>query len=327
MLVTGATGALGPVVIRALERTGATVRTLSRHAPSPGSPAFAHQHFSAEIDDTNRLAQAMEGVDVVLHMAALLHITAPPASLQQEYHRVNVQGTKAVMSAAVSAGVSRVVTLSSIAVYGSTDRIVDETTPPRPDTVYGATKLEAERHVLAAVDAYGHRIGCVLRLAAVYGPSIKGNYERLVRAVARRRFVPIGSGNNARTLVFEEDAAQALLLASSAPGAAGAVFNVTDGSIHTVADILRTISAALGRRPPRLSIPLPAARAAVTVGERLFRTIGRRSPVAAATIDKYTESVAVSGERIRRELQFEPRWTLASGWKHTVEQMRQEGRL
>jgi UDP-glucose 4-epimerase len=310
--------------VRALETAGSTVRTLSRRASTPAS---AHQHFAGEIDDLKLLERAMEGVDIVFHMAALLHITTPSPSLAPEYRRINVGGTEAVVTAAREAGVQRLVALSSIAVYGSTDRTVDESTSTHPDTLYGSTKLAGERIVLTAVDEKGRPFGSVLRLAAVYGPSIKGNYERLVRAVARRRFVPIGSGRNARTLVFEDDVAQAMLLASVHPAAAGRVFNVTDGSIHTVAEILRAISAALGRRPPRLAVPLWMARTAIRSAETVCGAIGRNSPVTRATLHKYTENVAVSGERIRKELGFEPRWTLADGWRQTVERMRLEGRL
>src|SRR5215203_4106387 len=232
VLVTGATGALGPAVLRAFSAAGWRIRTLSRKRPDASAPAASFPHIAADIEDRDALFAAMQGVDVVLHMAALLHVFDRSTSLENEYRRVNVDGTSAVMRAAQESGVSRVVAVSSIAVYGPHDGTIDERTSPRPDTAYGSTKLEAERIVLESTSADGASIGCVLRLAAVYGPAVKGNYERLVRALARRRFVPVGRGENNRTLVFEDDVARAMLLAATHPAAPGRVFNVTDGSVH-----------------------------------------------------------------------------------------------
>ena len=326
VLITGATGALGPAVIRAFNAASWHIRTLSRKPPAPGAPAASHPHISAEIDDFDALCRAMDGADTVVHMAALLHVFDRSASLD-EYRRVNVGGTSAVMAAARERSVRRVVALSSIAVYGPHADVVDEHTPPAPDTPYGRSKLEAEREVLKMEAAGGRGLGAVLRLAAVYGPSVKGNYERLVRALARRRFVPVGSGGNTRTIVFEDDAAQAILLAASRPAAGGELFNVTDGEIHTVAEISAAIAQALGRRPPRLAVPPRLAFLCVSAAEALFGLAGRRSPVTKSTLEKYLENVAVSGQRIRERLQFEPRWPLAVGWQHTVAQLRREGRL
>ena len=326
VLITGATGALGPAVIRAFSADRWNIRTLSRKCPERWTPAASHPHFSADLEDRETLRRAMDGADTVVHMAALLHVFDQSASLD-EYRRVNVGGTAAVLAAARERSVRRVVALSSIAVYGPRADVVDEQTPPAPDTPYGLSKLEAERRVLEMDAAAGGRLGSVLRLAAVYGPSVKGNYERLVRALARRRFVPVGSGGNTRTVVFEDDAAQAILLAASRPAAGGELFNVTDGEIHTVAEISSAIAQALGRRPPRLAVPPRLAFHGVTAAEALFRLAGRRSPVTKATLEKYLESVAVSGRRIHERLGFEPRWRLADGWRHTVAELRREGRL
>jgi UDP-glucose 4-epimerase len=326
VLITGATGALGGAVIRAFDGEGWQIRTLSRNAPPAASPAAAYEHFMAEIDDRDSLRRAMRGVDAVVHLAALLHVFDPSKSLDREYSRVNVGGTEAVMTIALESTVRRVVALSSIAVYGPHAGLVDEETPPEPDTAYGRSKLDAERVVLKATPG-GGSLGCVLRLAAVYGPSVKGNYERLVRALARRRFVPVGTGQNTRTLVFEDDAAEAILLAASKPVAGGQVFNVTDGEIHTVSEIVAAISEALGRRPPGIVLPFALASAAVSACETLCRLAGSRSPVTSATLNKYVENVAVAGERISRTLGFAPRWSLSDGWRHTIAELRREGRL
>lgn len=326
LLVTGATGALGPAVIRAFSSDGWHVSTLSRRPPTPGSPAAGVPHFAADLGDEQVLSEAMRDVDVVVHMAALLHVENPGPEMEADYWRVNVEGARNVMRVARAAGVRRVVFISSICVYGERGGRLNEETVPAPDTVYARTKLRAEEAVLE-VRQGGTPLGVVLRLGAVYGPTIKGNYARLVGALARRRFVPIGRGLNSRTLVFEEDVARAILLAATHPSAAGRFYNVTDGSYHTVAELMRAICNALGRPVPRYSIPEGPVFAAARLLEALFRAIRKRPPVSRQTLEKFLEDVTVSGEAIMRDLGFAPEWDLDRGWRETVEGMRRLGRI
>ena len=190
-------------------------------------------------------------------MAALLHIVNPPPELREKYERVNIGGTATVVEAAIKAGVKRVVLFSTIAVYGPSDGcVLNEMSPTHPDTFYAKTKLAAEQIVLNARGADGQPLGTVLRLGAVYGSRIKGNYERLTHALARIALFPIGNGLNRRTLVYDKDVGRAAVLAVSHPAAAGRVFNVTDGGFHTLNEIIESICSALGRKPPRLSLPV-----------------------------------------------------------------------
>jgi UDP-glucose 4-epimerase len=96
--------------------------------------------------------------------------------------------------------------------------VLDENSPVQPDTFYAQTKLAAEKIVLNARGAGGQPLGTVLRLGAVYGSRIKGNYERLTHALARHRFIPIGNGSNRRTLIYDQDVASAAVLALQHPG-------------------------------------------------------------------------------------------------------------
>jgi len=163
--------------------------------------------------------------------------------------------------AAIKAGVKRIVLFSTIAVYRASDGcVLNEASPTHPDTFYAHTKLSAEQIVLNAKRADGQLIGTVLRMGAVYGSRIKGNYERLTHALARHRFIPIGNGLNRRTLVYDKDVGRAAVLAVSHPAAAGRVFNVRDGGFHTLNEIIESICSALDRKPPRLSLPVGPTR-------------------------------------------------------------------
>lgn len=133
--------------------------------------------------------------------------------------------------------------------------------------------------------------------------------------------------HNRRTLVYDRDVAQAALLALEHPQAAGRIYNVTDGQFHTLQEIITTLSVALGRKPLRLSLPLGPARWAAGALEDTARLIGLQSPIVRATIDKYTEDIAVDGRRLQQELGFVPQYDLATGWGETVQEMRRAGEL
>ncbi|MGA2403879.1 MAG: NAD-dependent epimerase/dehydratase family protein [Syntrophobacteraceae bacterium] len=250
VLVTGATGAIGPRIVHALHQAGCLVGTFSLDAPAPGVFPDDVEVLRGDIADLPAVQAAVQGVEIIIHLAGLLHILNPTAGMRKKYESINVGGTAAVIEASLKAGVRRVVLFSTIAVYGYAHLdggILNEDSSPRPDTVYGETKLAAERLLLNVRRHDGRPLGVVLRLGAVYGSRIKGNYQRLVHALAKRRFIPIGSGNNRRTLVYDKDVARAVVLAMRHPAAGGRIYNVTDGRFHTVAEIITAICTALGR--------------------------------------------------------------------------------
>ena len=233
-----------------------------------------------------------------------------------------------VVESAIKAGVKRVVLFSTIAVYGPSDGcVLNEMSPTHPGTFYAQTKRAAEQIVLKAKQSDGQPLGTVLRFGAIYGPRIKGNYQRLLQSLARGRFIPVGDGRNRRTLIYDRDVAKAVLLAVQHPAAAGNVFNVSDGEFHTMNEIISVMCEALSRNPPRVSLPVRPVRLAVGILEDAGRMIGYQSPVGRATIDKYTEDIAVDSRLIQRELGFKPQFDLESGWRETVQEMRRIGEL
>jgi nucleoside-diphosphate-sugar epimerase len=315
-VVIGATGAVGPAVANRLAREPDTsVVAIARHCPANGLLEPGIQFESADLFDPRTL-QLVREADVVCHLAARLHVNDPGGSLRDEYERTNVDATKRLVDAAPPS--ARFIFFSTIDVYGPTppDTLATEETMPCPRSLYGETKLRAEEVVLA------HPEGIVLRMAAVYGPRVKANYARLMEALTRHRYVSIGSGRNRRTLIFEEDVGEAVWIVASADALRSRVYNLTDGHVHSVQQIVEAICRALSRRPPRWSLPAPMVRGAVSVLDRILRGVGRQSPVTPQMIDKLQENVTVSGERFRRELSFESRFDLDAGWRATIERVR-----
>jgi nucleoside-diphosphate-sugar epimerase len=327
VLVTGASGAIGPAVVDALLSAGYAVRTLTRQSPAVPFSQNVETNLG-DITDAAAVAAATTGTSAVVHLAARLHFAGAPSRDIAAYRRVNVEGTKTVVRAATDAGVQRVVFASTIAVYGSplTD-VVTESKPPQPDTPYAITKLEAEDIVRAARRADGKPLGTVLRLAAVYGSRVKGNYRSLVRGLARHRFVPIGDGQSRRTLIHDLDVGRAVVHVLQAPAAAGRTYNLTDGGVHTTDEIVAAICSALGRPAPRWHLPAGLAFGAAIALDELHRLTLRGPGTLRDRLLRYVENVAVDGSAIQRELGFVPEHGLEWGWQRVVEDMRASGDL
>ncbi len=321
-LVTGATGAIGPVLVRGLLAKRYRVRVLHRDPFLPGILPLSVSPVLGDITDPQAVSKAVTGADVVFHLAAKLHTNDTSSSVRSEYQRVNVEGTQCITDAARAAEVSRLVFFSTISVYGASrpPEVLNEKSPLRPQSFYAKTKCEGEAIVLSARRSNTKGpLAVVLRLAAVYGPHVKGNYARLISALRKGWFVPLGDGCNRRTLIYDEDVSAAALLAVEHPEAAGQIYNVTDGHIHTLRDVLGAICSALDRKPPRFYFPAAPARFLAGAMEAVYRPLGLDAPVSRALVDKFVEDVAVDGEKIHRELSYQSGFTLAGGWHRSLQ--------
>jgi len=327
VVVTGATGAVGPAVVRALQEAGFRVKTFSFDVPHPGDLPATVDVVRGDINDYSAVREVLRGADVVVHMAALLHIDNPSPVLQARYNLINVDGTRSVTQASAEQGVKRLVFFSTINVYGPTSGcMATEETPLKPDSFYAQTKKAGEAIVLGAKAENGEAIGTVLRLGAVYGSRVKGNYRRLAQTLAKGRALPL-AGRNRRTVVYDQDVGRAVCSVVDTPEAAGKVYNVTDGKIHTVQDIFRAISLAAGPTAPRFFLPVLPVRLAGAIGKTLLSALRLPLPTPLVLLEKYFEDIAVDGSKIQRETPFRPVYDLQRGWQETIRLMREAGDL
>jgi nucleoside-diphosphate-sugar epimerase len=309
-LVTGASGAVGGALVEELLRKRHAVRVLIR-----GKADFARQVevVRGDLRDAETLKRATDAAEWIFHCAAKLHINNPAPELRDEYQTINVLGTNNLIEAARTSGAEKFVFFSTINVYGTSDEatVFDETSPRRPNGFYAESKAAAEDLILQS------NFGVILRFAAVYGRRMKGNYIRLFKALQKNRFFFIGAGTNRRTVIHQRDAARAAVLAAER-AAAGAVYNATDGSIHTFAEIVQAMAKAIDKKPPRFHLPLAPIRFGIGFLENAAKTLGIKSPVTLDLLEKLLEDMAVDGTKIQRELGFKPLFDLTEGWRETV---------
>lgn len=316
--VTGANGFIGSCLTEKLVALGYHVRVLLRKTPPQLALRSGHvEVLHGDLSESAVLKKGVQGTEVVFHLAAKLHLNNPAPALKKDFEQTNVEAARRLAVISCAAKVPRFVFFSTVNVYGCTEdgNVCDEQTPLNPQSWYAQTKADAEKLVLDETSAV------VLRLAAVYGRGMKGNYPRLLNALRTGRFVMVGSGRNRRTLVYEEDVCQAAILAAQHPKASGRVYNVTDGQVYTLGQVIAAMSASLGKKPLGLRIPKGLTRNALGFFEDISGLFGLKSPVGRATVDKLTEDLAVKGDKIQQELGFRPSYDLLSGWQECVRVM------
>jgi nucleoside-diphosphate-sugar epimerase len=303
-LVTGAGGFIGRALCRRLAADGTRVTALHRH--SREGPW--HDEITVDLATQALDPRWVDAVDVVFHLAG--HAHADAGRENGDAHRaVSVEGTRRLL-AACHATRPRVVYFSSVKAMGegTPASCLDEDAPARPTTEYGRTRLEAERLVLQSCDVLQ---ASVLRLPLTYGPGVKGNLARMLRAARRGRLPLLPEVGNRRSLVHVDDVCSAAVAAATRDGAGGRVYLLTDGHSYSTRGIQELMYAACGRRRPRAVVPLALLRLGAAAGD-LMRTAGaRRVPLDSATLQKLLGHACYRCTRARRELAFSPRWSLA----------------
>jgi nucleoside-diphosphate-sugar epimerase len=311
VLVTGATGFLGRAIARRLRLCGAPLRTTGR---SDHAPIADVAHSACDLTQRDQLARLFDGVSTVVHAAGLAHRFGRRACADDEYRRTNVEATRHVAEAAARAGARHLVLIGSVAVYGPGEGLRDEASPSRPDTPYGASKLAAEHAAEEVARRTGLRLA-ILRLPTLYGPSDPGQVLRLVRLLARGRFVWIGRGENRKTLLHVDDAAgavEAVVLREVEPG----TYNVAAAPV-TMREIVEGICLALRRPPPLAGVPARCGRGLSRAAAWLAPAIPAAA-WAASLLEKFLADDAYDGARFAARCGFAPQVELAAGLAEEV---------
>jgi UDP-glucose 4-epimerase len=267
-LVTGGAGFIGSHIVTALVERGDEVRVLDNL--SSGSPTnLAHlgdkvELLAGDLTDSRAVEQAVSGVDVVFHQAAMASV---PRSVAEPLasHAACATGTLAVLDAARRAGVRRVVYAASSSAYGNDPNMPKrETDLPAPISPYAAAKLAGEAYCLAFAATYGMETAA-LRYFNVYGPRQDPNSEysavipKFVAAMlAGKRPTIFGDGRQSRDFVYVADVVAANLAAATRPAAVGRVFNIATGRQYSLLQLIDSINGALGMKVEPVFAPARA---------------------------------------------------------------------
>lgn len=338
-LITGANGFVGKPLCAELLRRGQSIRVAVRAADSlvenVAAPA-SQRALSADgisspvpqyeagaagmtydvavvglIDGSTDWTDALRGVNVVIHLAARVHVMSDAAADPlTEFLKVNLHGTENLARQAAQANVKRFVYVSSIKVNGEETRDgqkFSETDIPSPQDPYGVSKWQAELALQRIAQETGLEV-VIVRPPLVYGPGVKGNFAQMLKVLAKGIPLPLAAvTNNRRSLVALDNLVDLIVTCLSHPAAANQTFLVSDGEDLSTADLLKRMGLALGK-PTRLFYVPPSL---LKLGATLLKKDG--------VYQRLCGSLQVDIGKTRQLLDWKPPLSVDEGLRRTAE--------
>lgn len=313
VLVTGATGFVGSVLCDVLVRSGYVVRAALR-SENRVPTAVSERVVVGDINTGTDWSPALHDVDLVLHVAARVHILGDEPRNACLYMENNAGGTRRLAEAAANAGVRRLVFMSSVKVNGenSGNGLYGPDDAPCPCDAYGESKAIAEQGLRTVSAQTGMETVCV-RSPLVYGPGVRANFLRLLNWVDREWPLPLGAVRNRRSLVSLWNLCDLLVHVLDHPDAAGRTWMVSDAEDLSTPELIHRIGNAMHRRVRLLPVP---TRLLYLAGGLLRRK---------AEVARLCGSLAVDVTRTRDDLGWSPPISLDEGLARTVNWYVREG--
>ncbi|MFN2169540.1 MAG: NAD-dependent epimerase/dehydratase family protein [Anaerolineae bacterium] len=329
-LVTGATGLFGRHLVDVLVEAGVTVRALVRAGSDTGHlRGRGAALVQGQAGDEASLRRAVEGMDIVFHLAGYLTAGSPfgagdkaDPSEWARYQAINVQFTEAMLAASRGAGVRRFLFVSSSSVYSLAAPVpTPEDAPLAPFSTYGRSKLLAEEKVRAYQEQGLETT--IIRPPIAYGPGDR-YFTPMALRLAQLPVLPlINGGRNALDLVYAADAAELMWRAASSAKGAGRVYNAGPGRPTSIFDLVQSYRRLQGRGPIILAVSAETSRRTAWLSRRLVKPF-----IAEAEAALTPEGLALMARdhrldmsRAAAELDYYPRFSLDEGLAHTLAEM------
>lgn len=303
LLLTGATGFVGQQLVRALKKqAGLSLRLASRGATARDAELPI---FKVDLSATSDWHEALEGCEVVIHTAARAHIMEDKAENPlQEFRKVNTVGTLNLAKQAAEAGVKRFIFISSIKVNGEAtfaNQPFTAADQPDPSDPYAISKYEAEQG-LQNIAAKTAMEVVIIRPPLVYGPGVKGNLQRMLAWVEKKRPLPLGAIHNKRSFVSVDNLNSLIISCLNHPRAANQVFLVSDDQDLSTTELLKQLGRAINK--PVYLLPFPQI-----ILRWLALVLGKK-----AAFDRLCGSLQVDIEKTRLLLDWQPAQSVEEGF-------------
>ncbi|WP_024605736.1 MULTISPECIES: UDP-glucose 4-epimerase family protein [unclassified Pseudoalteromonas] len=300
VLITGATGFVGNHLKEAINNSY-SLKLLSR------TGLQAENHFNADITKDTDYLNILNGIDIVIHCAARVHIMDDAASEPlSEFRAVNTEGTLNLAKQAAQEGVKRFIFVSSIKVNG--ESTTDKTSyaasdVSQPEGPYGISKAEAEQQLLELGKKTGMEI-VIIRPPLVYGEGVKANFASLMRFVGKGLPLPFRAiKKNKRSLASVYNLVDLIKVCIEHPKAANQVFLVSDDNDLSTAEMVALMAKVQGKN--NLALPVPVW---------CFKVAGKllnKSDV----IDRLTGSLQLDIAHTKNTLDWKPPYSVEHGFK------------
>lgn len=314
-LISGANGFVGKALCTELTHRGHHITAAVRSQNSLIKDT--NTIVIGEIDNNTNWVDALRNVDVVVHLAARVHImNDDTGDSLEKFLKINLHGTSNLAEQAAQSGVRRFVYVSSIKVNGEQTeptQTFTESDKPNPQDPYSLSKWQAEQKLHRIAQKTGLEI-VIVRPPLVYGPDMKGNLARILTVITKRIPLPFASINNLRSLVYVENLVDALITCSTHSAAAGKTYLVCDDADISTTNLLRQLGNGMGC--PASLFPFPT---------NWLRALGKLSGKS-DIIGRLCGSLRIDSGKIQRDLNWTPPYTLYQGLRTTAESYQHLGK-
>lgn len=322
VLITGAGGFIGKSLVRKALSLGAKVTALEI---DPSKAERLRAEFKIDVIlgsllDHNNRAQALNGVDTVIHTAAIMK----ESGSMEEFRRTNVDATYQLADEAKKSKVKVFVHLSSVMVYGfHYPPYITENGPLRgEENPYCQTKIEGEQALMPLNSPKKFGV-IIIRPGDVYGPGSAPWVTRPLEVMDKGLFALPSGGKGIMNLTYVDNLADSIFLAIE-KDAYGEIFNITDGKAVTWAEYFKDLANISGRPQPK-SLPYIFSKGLVHVVGSFYKVIGSKSPVTAEGVDFINRPHPVSIEKARKMLGYKPKISYEIGMQKINEWLDAEG--
>jgi dihydroflavonol-4-reductase len=307
VFVTGGTGFIGGAVVRQLRDRGDDVVALVRN-PAKGAPLeeLGCTLVAGDLSDERAIRAGMEGCDAVIHGAAIYEVGIP-ASARRPMQEANVGGTERVLGAALEAGISKVVYVSTVGIFGNTHgRVVDESYENPADkftSEYEKTKWEAHQVAKRLID---EGLPCVIvQPGGVYGPGDESATGRLLEQFLEGKMPLIPFPDLGICLTHVEDIAAGILLGLD-KGKAGEAY-VISGPVTTVREAIGVVAAETGKKAPKHAVPTGLMKLMTPFGPLVGKAMNQPPNLRELISSADGVTFWANHEKATRELGYQPR--------------------
>jgi nucleoside-diphosphate-sugar epimerase len=216
------------------------------------SKKFSSYTIIGDIRDKDSLNKELCGQELVVLLAAEHRDDVNPISL---YYDVNVKGTENVLEAFDNNGVKRIIFTSSVAIYGLNKPNPSENHQANPFNHYGKSKWQAEKLLRDWVKKEKDRTLIIIRPTVIFGENNRGNVYNLLKQIASRNFLKVGTGNNKKSMAYVGNVAEFIKYQIENIKTGYEVFNYVDKPDFSMNELVLQVEQSLGIKVPSVKIP------------------------------------------------------------------------
>lgn len=309
--VIGGSGFIGTRLVGNLLNSGHKVKIIDKR----DSATYPELRVAGDVRSVDDLVNGLQGCDVIYNLAAEHADDVRPITL---YDDVNVQGARNVCEAANKVGIREIIFTSSVAIYGFSERELDEEAATNFINDYGRTKLEAEKVFLEWVGDDSSRKLRVVRPTAVFGESNRGNVYNLIRQLGRKHFVMVGKGNNRKSIAYVGNICACLEFMMTIDDKQVEIFNYVDKPDLQMKDLVVLVREVFGYGATMpLSLPAWLVWPLAAVLDLIAVLFNKSFPVSRVRIYKFCSNSQFSAERLA-STGFKPEYDLKDALRQTI---------